>query len=106
MSIISLDMIGMMLDDLNRELHFKLTANKAIAADPKNVDFLVLITNGNVHIIHFMGIEIYNSAFTEMVERPTIEQEMEGNTRTRFERYIRLCIQDELDVLSKVSMLG
>ena len=105
MSLISLDMIGMMLDDLNHELHFKITENKAIAADPKNVDFLVLITNGNIHIIHFMGIEIYNSAFTEMVERPTIEKEMEGNTRERFEKYIRLCIQDELDVLAKITMV-
>ena len=105
MSLISLDMIGMMLDDLNRELHYKITANKALAIEPKNVDFLILITNGNVHIIHFMGIEIYNSAFTEMVEQPTIEEELEGNTRERFEKYIRLCIQDELEVLSKITMI-
>jgi hypothetical protein len=76
-----------------------------MAKNSDTYDYLCLISNGTTHIIHFMGIEIYNSFFTKMYEEPTVEQQMERNTRENFEKYIRECIEDELKTFQNISML-
>jgi len=101
-NLISLDMIGMMLDDLNREFHYKV--NEGEPEPNRDMDYLICMTQGKVHIIHFLGQEIWNSAVSDMIEKPTIEEQLEKNTRENFEIYIRLCIQDSIDRFQNINM--
>lgn len=102
MNLISLDMIGMMLEDLNKELHYKFNENSP--KPNERLDYLVCMTQGSIHVISFMGIEIWNSSVAIAMEKPSIEEQLEQNTRQNFEEYIRLCIQDELDRFQNVDI--
>lgn len=103
--LISLDMIGMMLSDLNEELNYKITEFLPLPKNPKGHSFLTLETNGVTHVIKFMGIEVWNSFVEIQLSNPSIETQMDLNTREEFEKHIRLCIGDAIKPFMSIDIL-
>lgn len=103
--IIDHNMLSLLVGDLNKELHYKLTEHRPMAGEASDYDYLIFVSNGEHITIKFMGIEIWNSQTMERFDSLTVEQKIELTEREHLEGQLRALMMDELNVLSKISML-
>lgn len=103
--LIDMNMVHSMIADFNKELFYKMSEIRELAGIPEDYDFLVLVTNGEHITIKFLGVEIFNSQNVKRFDNLTVEKEIAFGERENFEQHIRLLIQDELNVLEKVTMI-
>lgn len=100
-SLISLDMIAMLLSDLNKELIYKLTEYINLTSDMKP---LTLYSDGDNHSILFLGDLIWDSATEKQIENIPVREEIELNERKYFESHLRLLINDRVLILKNLEM--
>jgi len=101
MSLLILDNVAEILQDLNKELRFKFSENTP--QEPNRI-WVHLETDGEVHRIIFLGKVIWDSAVEKSLEDIPPEMEMKLNERHRFEKHIKMLINDELAIFSNVQV--
>lgn len=94
-SLISLDLIGIIITDLNKEILYKIGEYTEIKSDSK---FLFLQTDGENHKIFFLNEVIWDSYLEKKYENISPEIEMTLNERPKFEAHLRKLINNELNV--------
>ena len=104
MSIIDLNMVGILLSDLNKELNYKISEIEPCLYDEDGGDYLQFNTDGNNHIISFLGGVLWCSIQEKNLENMPVEVEMSLNERDKFETHIRLLINDKIRFLKNLEM--
>jgi hypothetical protein len=100
-SLISLDMIGMLISDMNREIHYKLTENQLLNSDLKP---LSLNSDGDNHLILFLGDILWSSQIEKNFENIPLREELTLNERKNFEKHLRLLINDRILQIKNLEM--
>lgn len=100
MSIISLDNIALIINDLNREMIYKISENRS----EFNEELLFLVSSGDDHSINIFGAEIWSSKSEKELENIPIEIEIELNERKQFEKHIRVLIMDKINILKNLEL--
>ncbi len=103
MSLIDLNMIGILLEELNREIAYKIT-EKSGAPLEKAPKLLTIHSEGTDHRIKFAGITIWDSEKEKKYEDLKPEEELNLNTKENFETFLRNAINGELETLSQLEM--
>ncbi len=102
MSLLSLDNLGLILHDLNKELSYKASENNP---GMENQYLLRMCSDGDHHIIYFNDSFLWSSELESMMEpNMTIEKQMTLNEREHFEKHLRLLINDKLEVFNDIKM--
>lgn len=103
MSLLDLNMLGILVQELNEELAFQISDKMKIP--PSKAPQLVNVHScGSDHKITFLGVTIFDSHIEKMYEQPTPEREMELNTRENFEAFLRKSIQREVAIISQITV--
>lgn len=100
-SLISLDLIGLILTDLNKEVYYKISEFQEISSEPK---YLHLQTDGENHRIFFLDDIIWDSYLEKKYENITPEDEMTLNERPAFEKYLRRLMNDKLIIIKNLEL--
>lgn len=100
-SLLSLDMTAMLLSDLNKELHFKISENHPVAPDAV---FLTMWSDGTVHKIFFMDQLIYSTEAEKIYENMPLRVEIEMNERDNFEKHLRLLINNQVSIYKDIDV--
>lgn len=104
--IIDYNKLGNLVEKLNKELFFKITEVKTLAGEAEDYDYLIFVSNGQNVTVKFLGVEIWNSQVVEKYESNIpVEKQIDFLESDDFESHVRQLITDELDALSKVTML-
>lgn len=102
MSLVSLDFLAIVIDELNREFLYKLEEHTPLGTGDAKNDFFVLFSNGNNHTIHFLGKEIWTSRFFIEMEDMKPEEEMDFYEKNRFNKWLKLVAQDYIDAIGQI----
>jgi hypothetical protein len=97
--LLDLNMIGELVEDLNKELLYKAGEHTPLHPDTR---MLALSTDGSDHRIYFLGMQIYSTRIERNYEDIPVEVDMELNERENFEPLLRQLINDQLDILKNI----
>lgn len=100
MSLLDLNMLSMLVDDLNRELFYKATEHTPLEPGTK---MLAMSSDGDDHRIYFLGMQIYSTKIEKQLESIPLNKDMSLNERDYFEQHLRRLINDQLEVLKNIS---
>lgn len=100
-SIISLDLVAMIISDLNKELHYKITENSSLVLDNR---VIYLSSDGDNHSILFAGDILWSSELEKKFENISLLKEIELNERKPFEKYLRNLINDKINQFKHLEM--
>lgn len=101
MSIIDLNMLGLLISDLNKEICYKMGEDGLY--DP-SLKHLSLSSDGEDHCILLLDEFIWCSKLEKEMEDIPIETEMSLNERENFEVHLRLLINDKINKIKNLEM--
>lgn len=99
MSLINLNMLGMLISDLNKEILYKVTEELEI---PTITKFIFLHSDGDNHKIFFLDEVIWDSEVEKNFENIPIEKDIELNERENFEKHLRNLINDRVEIVKNI----
>lgn len=103
--LIDMNTLSAIVEDLNAELHYKWTEEIPVNKSPDEYDYLMLHSNGKRHVLKFLGVQIYDSEQIMQIEQPSPIEQINMNEHSLLEGYVRSLIQDQLNILSKISVI-
>ena len=103
MSLLDLNMIGHLIDDINKEIAYQISEHTEIPQ--QNITrFVTLHSSGEEHSIYLLGIKIFDSEEEAQYDPIKPEEEIELNTRENFEVFLRQLIMAELDLIAQIDI--
>ncbi len=100
-SLLSLDMLSMLIEDLNKEINYKMGEYSLI---PEGTRLLHLSSDGSHHGIYFLGDIIYSTALEKQYEKIPVEKDIVLNERNNFENHLRNLINDKINMLKNLEL--
>lgn len=93
-----------MIDELNKEINFKLSNDQPHLFSKDGGDYLKVQADGQDIQIMFLGENIYCSKLEKELEDIPVEKQMSLNERKNFEQHLRLLINDKLNSIRNLEM--
>lgn len=101
MCILDLNMCNEMIEELNREMVYKLSNDTPIN---KDTELLTFITDAKDHRILFLGQVIWSCEREKQMENIPLEKDMSLNEREKFEPHIRALIMDQINLFKNLEV--
>ncbi len=102
---ISVEMIVDTIEQINSKIKYDTSAGSQVPPEMMP-PLLTCKSNGVEHEIHFVGIVLWRSLDQERYESLSLEQQVELNGQSNFERFIRLRVMQEIETLNQINLLG
>lgn len=99
--IIDFNMVHILVEELNKEIKYKLTENSFIN---KDTVLLVYQSDAKDHRIYFLGQCIWSSALVERFEDLPVEKDIELHERKLFEQHLRNLIMDQVNIFKNLEV--
>lgn len=104
MSLIDLNLVSIIVEELNEEMAYQVS--EASEVPPSEIARLLSVSsNGENHSVYFLGICLWSTADEKKYEQLTPEDEIELNTKEKFEAFLRSAIMQELYLLNQISLI-
>ncbi len=104
MSLLDLNMLRDLCDELNKEINYQLSEKEPCLYNKEGGDYLQLNSDGNNIQIFFLGGILYCSRTEQELENIPVERQMDLNERNNFEIHIRLLINDKIEFLKDLKV--
>lgn len=101
MSLIDLNMLGILILDLNKEISYKLGEDSVY--DP-SLKLLSLCSDGEDHCILMLNETLWSSKLEKELENIPVEAEMHLNERENFEVHLRMLINDKINRIKNLEV--
>jgi len=103
MSLLDLNMLGILVQELNDLLAYQISEKMKIPPD-KAPQLINVHSCGGEHKITFIGITIWDSHIEKMYEQPTPEKEIEMNSYENFKKFLTTAIRKEVAIISQINI--
>jgi hypothetical protein len=100
MCVIDINMVSLLIEDLNREIEFKMDEEGPV--DKKKL--LSFYSNGDNHCINFLGSCLWSCEDEKRFENIPADESIRMKEREPFEKHLRMLINESVSSIKNITM--